>query len=256
MHELDAVIYVRLGCLQLPGRRVSLRRDPKGLSVVDLSELLCHAPAECLQATDHHHFAAVSEHAVTATCSKQQPTSQPDCPQPEDQQPQSVTAQLRHTRASQQHAGPEPQGCPQASGDSGGVNGSSGPRRPLVGARRCYTGREPDQPAALPDDGLCSTSQCGVPARMGAGVLAIGQAPSPHFRSSLPQGYAVCSIHGQENHADQRAGPIFPKFRHREVQSACQGQDAEGAIRPGEQGRRHESRPHPEGVDHQADPGG
>ena len=61
LHELHAVIHVRKRYLQLSDRSVALRRDPKGLSVVDLSELLGSASEDCLQTTCNRIAPAAAE---------------------------------------------------------------------------------------------------------------------------------------------------------------------------------------------------
>ena len=208
LRELDAIIHVRKGYLQLPDRIVPMRLDERGLSIVDLSVLMQSVGEHCLQ--------------VTATNpEQQQPTATPVFTQPGDQQQPTAIAQHSLSPAPCQHAGSEPQRRPQAPGDHGMLGGSHQPRRALERCRGPRPRRGPDQLAALPDDGLCAPAKCELIERMGAGTPAVGQAQSPVFRDGLPQRHAVCSLRGPENHANERVGALLPKFRHREVQSDC-----------------------------------
>ena len=106
LHELDAVIHVRKGYLQLPDKRVPLRKDAKGLSVVDLSALLCTTSADCLQA------------AVTQDTNRQiPPTNVEDkSGQPPTAQQATSSAQHPSSAACLQHAGFESKGGTKAPG--------------------------------------------------------------------------------------------------------------------------------------------
>ena len=43
LRELDAVIHVRKGLIEISGGYVKMKLDPRGLSIVDFAELMQHA---------------------------------------------------------------------------------------------------------------------------------------------------------------------------------------------------------------------
>ena len=67
LRELDAVIHVRTKFLQLPGRKVPMRFDSTGLSVVDLSALLRSSTAD--RANMHRHNKRANHSLATAATS-------------------------------------------------------------------------------------------------------------------------------------------------------------------------------------------
>ena len=54
LKEIDAVIHVRKGLIEVAGSYVQMRFDQKGLSIVDFAELLQHTTAEAHHATTAH----------------------------------------------------------------------------------------------------------------------------------------------------------------------------------------------------------
>ena len=106
-HELDAIIHVRKGYIQLPDKWVPLRKHSKWLSVVDLSDLLCGSTADCLQAnvtTDSR--GRPQQHQTPKPGSRQQLSNQRPLPETSLRQPSLTTPDFESKECSEV-AGPD-----------------------------------------------------------------------------------------------------------------------------------------------------
>ena len=216
LHELDAVIHVRKGYLQLPDKRVPLRKDAKGLSVVDLSALLCTTSADCLQA------------AVTQDTNRQiPPTNVEDkSGQPPTAQQATSSAQHPSSAACLQHAGFESKGGAKAPGQPSRSRCGCHP----VGLRRSGSQRGADSARRIPRGHGHSARGNRDAQRLGSSATASRQAQSQVTQCRIRSRPRLCSLNGQKNHVDQRVGEILPAVQHRETSS-------NGSRREGEEGQ-------------------
>ena len=173
LRELDAVVHVKRGFLQLPDRVVPMRLDGRGLSIIDLSILLQSPGETCYQVADTTPF----EH--TPPQHRVRPT------QPEDQPSSLATPPLPSLTEPRRHAGPHSQGRSQASGILGGCAGELRHRPTPIGARGQQLQRGADQLAVLRHGAVRPSSECGLPACLGQETLPSGKHKGLTFKESF-----------------------------------------------------------------------
>ena len=213
LHELDAVIHVRKGYIQLPDRWVPLRKDAKGLSVVDLSALLRRVTAECHQVTTTCDPSRDPAAAVNIHSTEQPPVDQlasapnpiPDC-----------------LSSASKNAGPESQERPEV------ADPSARPRcgRPTFRGRGQGPQRGADQPRGVsPCRGHPSEWNRDAP-RLGRDCAAGRKAQRVEAHGSVRNRLGLCSPHGKEEQPHQPVGEVFQELQHGETSSHGAGRAA------------------------------
>ena len=210
LRELDAIIHVKRGLLQVGDKMIPTRFDDRGLSLVDLAELLSH-PSDAAYITD-------SPDRSEPTSNQQHVAPKPPSDQDFRSRSSSTSASLPRLCVSQD-AKPAQAGhqCP------GGAC-SSRPRPAAV--RR--GGHQPCEGEA----GAGEVSDCHVRqatghrnvARVGRSGAARGEAQAVDACPSVQQGHGVCSFDGPKDIVDESMGFEFQKLLHCAFPESCRGQ--------------------------------
>ena len=223
LRDLNAVIYVRKGYVTLGdgSSSIQMRMDERGLSIVDLAELL-RAPGSRSQTCEAWNVTADSEH------------NQQSNPQPHPQQQQEAAAPTSVTTAPEQHQQPSsaqtldsPQGPsptvrrqhadiePPSRGEDAGQASNRGSRRTVIRGGEHATRRGDTVHHGLPRGDLHTTHGDQQPEGVGSCGGLGGQASQPLFRGHLREGPSIRFAHGTEANVDECMGAF--------VQRVCSG---------------------------------
>ena len=225
LRDLDAVIFVRRGVLQLGnGAEISLRFDERGLSIVDLAEVLmapqavAHVAADAAPQADRvpcksnigNTTITTPTAAYQVPSSKQaqtiagQPISRPvaceDCEPP--------------LPRSDGHAGFAQQGSLQASGqDARDQHG-----RTIVGTRRQPTVSGDTAPARIPEHRVRQTCWSQHPSGLEPTQGRTGKAQKLDVRGNLPEGHPLRHGHGPKVNANFDVGAQFQGLQSSQIE--------------------------------------
>ena len=228
LREMDAVIHVRKGFVQVGQVWVPTRFDERGLSLVDLASLLqCTPEQACLTASGmsrkhHKHEPATpvgiaTEHlpatrSLDNSCPPAQPTS-------------ALTLRSCPADPTPSQAGHA--GDPQASAFRvQSLSGGSGPRPSLVGGGERRAGGRPVQPSHVQGRHLQQASWDRESAPMGRHHSAGGQTQRELSRGNLQLRFPLLDHYGSQDHSHQCLEPELCQLRGGTAQDGGQSSQA------------------------------
>ena len=232
LRELDAVIHVRRGFLQLPDKRVPMRFDSRGLSVVDLSALLRTTTAACFQ----------TEARPKQTCADPADLTDLLPTQPPPAQLGTTSAFKPSPSVDHRHAD-LPQGCFEAAGQDGE------PRygRATGGSRERSHCTGSSQSRKLSRGGVCASERGGDTSCVGRHDPDRREAQDQDLRSSIRRGLRVCGGHGTKAIPDEQLGHLVQELL------PCPPESSSSSGAGG--GPAAQSEGHPEGAHYTSGPG-
>ena len=230
LKDLNAVIYVRDGYLLLNGRKVETRSDDRGLTIVDLAELLDTCSDEIfLSYGNQKHTAESSSSRTSETSTEQSPTTNHTAGRPfpeaavhdvqqsvetstrispqrrsscDDRQPRSAQSQTSTAPpylATQHRVSRDAQHelCKAGREDRGPATrgcprrADSGHHRPKLGGRTAGVG-------TVPQHRCDEATRSEQPARVGESLIAGRQVQGTHSQRDLREGSGIRHLDGQE----------------------------------------------------------
>ena len=220
LHELDAIIHVRNGYIQLPEKWVPLKKDSKGLSVVNLSALLCTSPVDCLQVTEsvpenrQHATAEADTKSLQPSAAHQAATPAPEIPS---------TSRVCDAWA-------ESQECSAAPGKVARVGrrcptfgrGRQGPERGANPTRGVHRGRVPSPDGHRHSSGVGSHRTPGRETQRAAAQHCVRERP------------CLRGPDGPKELVNQPVGKVVQELQHRQTSSNGEGRAGEVGRSEGE----------------------
>ena len=227
LRELDAVIHVRQGFLQIGEAKVPTRLDGRGLSLVDFAVLLsCDASHSCLMTHNSDERPATapitpqSTAAHTLKCSSSQPSpASPIVP------PSSSLCEPRADHAEAE--APEEQRCRTQGGPRISRSGSA-----FVGSGGSRTGNGADHSRPIQECGVQQATWGHDSPTVGRDHADGREIQGPFACTCVPIGHSLQCAHGQEVNAQQCLGTELQELCHSEIevsgQSGAPAQHQEG----------------------------